>query len=191
MKRTAVLLYPKFSNYEMSIAIYLLSALGKEYKVFSIDGKPVRSECGLFVCSDCTVAELEAGEFDSLLLTGSSDPQAVLDNEDYIAFIKSFNPDRFKVGAISCSPLFLAKAGILGGRRARNGAYKEYAQSLPFVRDENMDYYEDSPEEKKVILDRNLLTAAGDSFAEFAMEFAVLLGLREEIKNRSYIFEVC
>ncbi len=56
-----------------------------------------------------------------------------------------------------------------------------------------MDYYEDSPQNKKVILDRNLLTAAGDSFVEFAMEFAmefaVLLGRRGEIENRNYIFE--
>ncbi len=81
MKRTAVLLYPQFSNYEVALSIYLLSAFGKDTRFFSIDGRPVKSECGLWIGSDCALEELEIDEFDSLLLTGSSDPQAVLSDD--------------------------------------------------------------------------------------------------------------
>jgi hypothetical protein len=68
------------------------------------------------VGSDCTLVKLEIGEFDSLLLSGSSDPQVVLNDDRYTDFIRSFDIGRFKVGEISCSPLFLAKAVLLGLR---------------------------------------------------------------------------
>lgn len=44
MKKVAVLLYPDFSNYEMSVALSVLGQGQKPFDVFGLTLEPIKSE---------------------------------------------------------------------------------------------------------------------------------------------------
>ena len=63
--------------------------------------------------------------------------------------------------AISSSPLLLAKAGILKGRRFTAGFFMQMAEVYPFVEKENFIH-------KGIVCDGKVITAIGMFFREFA-----------------------
>jgi transcriptional regulator GlxA family with amidase domain len=82
----------------------------------SIDGGPVRTMQGVVV-ETCAVAELDAAELDTLIVTGgtldhrSCDPRLInwiRDNHDKVP----------RVSSVCCGAFFLAAAGVLDGRPA-------------------------------------------------------------------------
>ena len=114
MKKTAVLIYPNFSEYELTTALSILMQGAKPISIISIDVEPVKGEAGLTVKADLTIDEVIYEEYDSLLLTGCMDIFDVLTSSSYIDFIQNITrQDNFIIGSISSSPALLAKAGVL------------------------------------------------------------------------------
>ena len=68
-KKTAVLLFDYFSNYEISIALSILYQSGRKYEVFCQNEEAI-SEEGLHVNRTKSFDELCIEEYDSLLIPG-------------------------------------------------------------------------------------------------------------------------
>ena len=73
MKKTAILLYDSFCNFEISVALEILALAEKPITVFGITKQAIRSEDGLSIFPDDTIDNLDLDAFDSLILPGSMD----------------------------------------------------------------------------------------------------------------------
>lgn len=186
MKKTAVLLYDSFCNFEFSVALEILAFAQKEITVFAVEKAPVKSEEGLSVLPDKTIFELDADEYDSLLLTGAADIREAIENPDILAFIRKFSGK--VIGAISIAPLLLVKAGLLNGKRFMAGINKEEVMEEGFSEADlcGMVGWNDNlanPVENGYILTDNILTSVSYRFVQFGLAFGRMLGIEVSPKT--------
>ena len=59
MKKTAILLYDSFCNFEISVALEILALAEKPITVFGITKQAIRSEDGLSIFPDDTIDNLD------------------------------------------------------------------------------------------------------------------------------------
>lgn len=172
MKKTAVLIYPNFSEYELTTALSILMQGAKPISIISIDSEPVRGEAGLTLIADLTIDQINYVEFDSLLLTGCMDIFDILTNTTYTDFIKKIsNQDNFIIASISSSPALLAKAGLLKNKNYTVGLLEEARRKSGLFEDAN---YLD----ELVVQDGNIITAWGSAFIQFGILFGKALNLQ-------------
>lgn len=172
MKKTAVLLYPLFCNYELSIALSALGQVDKPITFFGPEQKPVRSEEKLPVWCDMTITEtFDIEDYDSLLLTGCIDPmQSFMLDERYYDFVRRFDRPDIVIGAISSAPILLSMSGILRDRHFSSGVPEEIFEE---VRLNPANQVKDGP----YCEEDNLITAGGWDFIPFGVRFAQKIGL--------------
>ena len=108
MKKTAILLYDSFCNFEISVALEILALAEKPITVFGITKQAIRSEDGLSIFPDDTIDNLDLDAYDSLILPGAMDIRETIENERIVDFIKKF--EKKTIGAISIAPLLLVIA---------------------------------------------------------------------------------
>lgn len=123
MKKTAVLIYNQFCNFEVAPALEMLAIAQKPITIFAKSLSPVRSEEGLTVLPEKTIDELNLDEYDSLLLPGAMDIREAIEDDTILDFIKKF--DGMPIGAISIAPLLLLEAGLLDGKPFMAGVNPE------------------------------------------------------------------
>ena len=185
MKKTAILLFDLFSNYEFSVALSVLAQGGKEYDVFCLNEEAV-SEEGLHVKRSKSLSELIIADYDSLLLPGCMDLRGIIDDARIHDFIRAFHLSTHVIASISSSPLLLLKAGILDGKKYIAGVMKKELLEEGFTM-EQMGGMRDVTELKNddgtitsCFVDGNLLTAVGFDFVNFGIEFGKMLHLEFE-----------
>ena len=88
MKKTAILLYDSFCNFEISVALEILALAEKPITVFGITKQAIRSEDGLSIFPDDTIDNLDLDAYDSLILPGAMDIRETIENERIVDFIK-------------------------------------------------------------------------------------------------------
>ena len=174
MKKTAVLIYPNFSEYELTTALSILMQGAKPISIISVNREPVKGEAGLTVMADLTIDEVIYEEYDSLLLTGCMDIFSVLTNSLYTDFIQNISKqENFFIGSISSSPALLAKAGVLNNKNFTVGLVEEARTASGLF--EGANYIDEL-----IVQDENLITARGSAFIEFGIQFGKLLNLQFE-----------
>ncbi|MBU5427485.1 DJ-1/PfpI family protein [Tissierella pigra] len=183
-KKTAVLLYDDFSNYEFSVMLSIFLQADKPYTTFSLTKDPVRSEEGLKIVCDALVEDLNIEEFDSLVLTGCMDLEPIINEERIYSFLKQFDLPRIKIASISSTPFLLARAGLLKNKRYLAGMLKEELLKHGHTTIEELEgmvdiaeYRESYEEIGHFIKDGNILTSVGAFFREWAIEFGKMLEL--------------
>jgi protein deglycase len=169
-EKTAVLLYPQFSEYELSTALSTLMQGGKPVVTIGVNRLPIKGESGLTCLPDTTIEALDPQEIDSLLLTGCMDIFALENEQTYIDFITKIKGEVSVIGSISSSPYLLAKAGVLKGKRFTIGMTKEGREMAGCFEE---DHYSD----ELVVQDGSLITARGRGFVRFGVCFGKALDL--------------
>ncbi|CAM4049979.1 DJ-1/PfpI family protein [Mesobacillus zeae] len=177
MKKTAVLLYPQFSEYELSVALSILMQGNKPIVTIGVNNQPIKGESGLSVVTDTTVDEVNFDEIDSLLLTGCMDIFSLTNEDKIINFIRKVAKEETIIASISSSPFLLAKAGILKGKKYTVGMTPENMESSGIFEKENYS-------EELVVKDGNVITARGRGFIKFGKYFGNALKL--EFNERWY-----
>ena len=182
MKKVAVLIYDKFCIFEISVALQILAIAQKPISVFAKTLNPIRSEEGVLTVADKTLDELNIDEFDSLLLTGSTDIREAVEDNDILAFIKKFDRNDIIIGAISIAPVLLLKTGILHRKRFMIGANKINLIEEGFTMNEMelmIDWDEglNNPYPEGYIRDGNIITSVSYGYAKWAVAYGHALGL--------------
>ncbi|WP_423410160.1 DJ-1/PfpI family protein [Heyndrickxia sp. MSNUG] len=177
MKKTAVLLYPQFSEYELSVALSVLMQGEKPVITVSLDKSPIKGESGLSCIPDKSFEDLNTDEIDSLLLPGCMDINSLQNKEKYSEFINQASKREWVIASISSSPMLLAEAGVLVGRKYTVGLIKEFMEESGVFEMEN---YSD----ELVVQDGNIITARGRGFIRFGCCLGSALGL--EFDERWY-----
>ncbi|WP_433746397.1 DJ-1/PfpI family protein [Falsibacillus pallidus] len=170
MKKTVVLLYPQFSEYELSVALSILMQGEKPVITAAARKKPIHGESGLVCLPDASVDEIDLDEVDSLLLTGCMDVLALSEENKLFDFIKRAEPYCSVIASISSSPYLLAKAGVLNGVKYTIGMTEEN-------RDQSGVFQKENYSDDLVVQDGKFITARGRGFIRFGEWFGKGLSL--------------
>ena len=180
VKKAGIIVYPQFSLQEISCLTELFKFNGKEITVFSSTLDVVKSEDGFSIVPDKVFSKFDKELYDCIVLPGLWDYRCALNNDAIIEFLKRFKDDiNINIGSISSSPILLAKAGILDDRKFCAGLYEEVIDKYEFIPRKNL-------VRKPIYEDRNLITALGFAYREFAISVARKVGIQcsnEEFKG--------
>ncbi len=192
MKKVAVLIYPKFCNFEISVALEMLAIAEKGITVFAKNKEPIKSEEGLSVVCDLTIDNLNIDDYDSLILPGNMDLGPIITDKETMDFIKKFDRPDMKIGAISSSPMLLLKNGMLDNKKFLAGVDKEWFIEEGFTYEDMKNMIDvpmlfKNPIPEGYVKDGNIITSVAWHFREWAMEFGRMLGL--EVFPKSYGLE--
>lgn len=182
MKKVAVLIYDKFCNFEISVALEMLAMAEKPFVVLSKSLEPVRSEEGIKIIADKVIDDIDINDFDSLILPGASDIREVMEDDNILEFIKSFDEEKKIIGAISIAPILLLKIGILKNKLFMAGVNKEDLLEEGFSLNDlkrMVDWNENikNPIKEGYIRDDNIITSISYNFVEWAIAFGKAIGI--------------
>lgn len=180
MKKTAVLIYDSFCNFEFSVALEILALSEKKITVFGKTKDPIKSEDGLTVLPDDVIDNIDPDEYDSLLLPGAMDIRESIEDEKIIDFVRKF--DGKIIGAISIAPLILVKAGLLNGKPFMAGVNKEEIFEEGFSEEDlaQMVGWDDNlaaPIKDGYIVTGDIITSISYNFIKWALAFGKMLGI--------------
>ena len=180
MKKTAVLIYDQFCNFEIAPALELLAMAEKPITIFAKSQAPVRSEEGLAVLPEKSIEELNLNEYDSLLLPGAMDIREAIEDNAVLDFIKKF--DGMPIGAISIAPLLLLKAGLLANKPFMAGVNPEELFEEGYTADDlalmtGWDASFENPIPEGYIQSGNIVTSVSYNFVRWALAFGRMIGI--------------
>ena len=180
MKKTAVLIYDQFCNFEIAPALELLAIAQKPITIFAKSLSPVRSEEGLTVLPEKTIDALNLEEYDSLLLPGAMDIREAIEDNAILNFIKRF--DGMPIGAISIAPLLLLKSGLLNDKPFMAGVNPEDLAEEGYTNEDLMlmkgwDECINYPVPEGYIRSGNIVTSVSYGFIRWALAFGEMLGI--------------
>lgn len=171
MNKTAVLLYPQFSEYELSVALSILMQGEKPVVTVGLNQSPIKGEASLTCLPDETLDSINIHEIDSLLLPGCMNIFDLEEESKYIEFIKQVaSQENIIMASISSSPLLLAKAGILKNKKYTVGLLEK-------DRDDSGVFEKANYVDELVVQDGNIITAFGSGFIPFGIAFGKALQL--------------
>ena len=172
---SALTVYPNFSLQEITCLTSALSVWFEEKIDFiASENKEYCSEEGLRVVPTKTMDDTNITDYDCVILPGTINPLPALYDDRLIDFLKSGINTNVVFAAISSSPLLLAKAGVLKGKKFTAGFFMQMAEVYPFIEKENFTH-------EGVVCDGNVITGIGMFFREFAE--AVLQRFEYDIGN--------
>ena len=181
MKEVLCFLYDGFADFE---TVLTCSALNEEedYKVTYIayEKTPVYSSGGLKINPDKRVSEIDGLEnIAGLIIPGGG---TRIHKPELEKLIKELNKEKKLVAAICAGPEYLAKSGILNGRKYTTTrlaeSYEEENLEDPFPRDTYV--------EARVVRDGNIITAIGHAFSDFALKIWEYFELFENEEEKEY-----
>lgn len=111
-----------FEQSELQVPLDQLRAAGATVHVAAPEAGSItgwdQKDWGEAVPVDCTIAEVDAQDYDAIVLPGGQmNPDILRMNEDAISLIKKFHDDGKVVAAVCHAPWLLIEAGIARGRR--------------------------------------------------------------------------
>lgn len=139
-----------------------LQAAGVNVKIASSSNEDCTGIGGTIVSTNFTFDEVDATQYDALILIGGVGIEGYLQDESVHKIIKSFVLLNKLVGAICWAPAILANAGVLAGKQATSwsGARKDL--------EEHGATYTGAP----LSVDGNIITAIGP---DAATQFGTLI----------------
>ncbi|MFW6120126.1 MAG: DJ-1/PfpI family protein [Petrotogales bacterium] len=185
MKKVMFFIYNEMVDYEFSLAADLIG-FSEEFEVFmvSYEKSPVKSKSGIVYQPTYGLDEiLEIDNIDGIVITGGWKRKK---DERLTAFLEKLNKEEKLIAAICAGPEFLTDTNIL---KSHN-----YTSSLPHEEYVNNNEEDPFPREKFidefVVRDRNLITAKGEAFIDFAIEIADWLGVFENFDKKEEMREI-
>lgn len=133
--------------------------------------------------ADCTLEQLVVEEFDSLLITGSTDAREAVEDEKVLEFIDEFYNAGALIGAISIAPIFLLKLGHLKGKPFMIGVEKQDLYEEGFTK-EDMKYMVGWKEccegaiPEKYLKSETIITSVAFGFRQWAMAIGRELNIK-------------
>ncbi|MEK3789157.1 DJ-1/PfpI family protein [Paenibacillus sp. FSL K6-1230] len=158
MMHTHVLIYNGYVSFEIMLATYLMKTKGDIVTV-GLSREPVRSYEDLVVMPSTSLEEINVAEIDLLIIPGG-DTSALLEHTRLAALVQELDKQEKFIAAICSATDLLQHYGILEGRHAVTNAATHI--------------------EDLVRVDRNLITARANGYADFAIELGRMLNIYKD-----------
>lgn len=147
--RALIISADNFEDTELLVPYYRLKEEGIEVDIASIKKGTIKGKHGYEVEVDKTLKEVNADNYDILILPGGKAPETIRKDNNALEISKDFFHKNKPVSAVCHGPQTLISAGLLKGRHAT--CYKSVAKEM---KDAGVLY-----EDKEVIVDGNLVTS--------------------------------
>lgn len=171
MKKIAVIIYPYFSLQEITtLTSCLRTWFGKDIDYLGSEIKIYESEDGFQVTPTKTFSDINLDDYNCVILPGIINPLPALYDNKLISFLAELKNRDILIAAISSSPILLAKAGILDEVKFTAGFFMQMADVFEYINKKNFIH-------QPVVKDKNIITAIGFAFREFAQLVLNELGL--------------
>lgn len=168
--RIAILIYPHFSLQEITCLTSCLALwYGEKLDFLGSECKVYESEEGFQVLPTKRVCDVSILDYDCIILPGMIDPLPALYDQQIISFLQQAKNTNIIMAAISAAPLLLAKASLLDEAQFTAGFFMQMMDVFPFLHPENYLH-------RPVVEDRQIITAIGFAFREFAIVVLQKLG---------------
>lgn len=170
-KVVALIAFKEYRDIELFIPKQIIEKTGIDFYVASSNlGKAIGADGG-DVRVDLLLEKLDVDNFDAIIFIGGPGSLEYLDNDLSYSIAKEAVLKEKLLASICISPIILAKAGVLEGKKAtvwsstmNKGGIKEI--------EENGGFYIDQP----VVVDGNIITANGPGAAKnFANKIVEML----------------
>ena len=148
-KRVVILAAPDYEDMELHYPRYRLMEEGAEVVVAGIGEKTYKGKKGYPVTVDAHVTELNASDFDAVVIPGGYAPDHMRRSEELLQLVREIHDQGKTVAAICHAPWVAISAGILKGRRMT---------SVPAIKDDVINAGADWVDEP-VVVDGNLVTS--------------------------------
>jgi len=173
--RVALLVYEGFSEFEVTVALTLLARTHDIVNVgLTLD--LVRGEGGLRVLPERTIQDLDAAEFEALLVPGAADMFVLKDHGALSAFVRALHEGGKTLAAICGGPFVLGQAGVLN----------DVSYTVTFTHDRRAFlgvFPEDGFAYQDVVRSGHVITGQGHAFAEFGLVVAEALGAVRNVEG--------
>ncbi|KZE67990.1 hypothetical protein AWM68_17615 [Fictibacillus phosphorivorans] len=181
-KKVLIYLYQQCREIEIMTA---LSIIGKKYEIFTFSDTPgsIRSECGLTIQPGINIKRIRPLDYEMLIIPGGKNA-FILGNMHFLKLLQSFDRENIYIAAIGNAPILLGKAGILSGR--------SYTVSL---RDDERlkasKWLNESYLSKKIVQDKNLLTAKSHAYLDFGLTIGDRLKCFDSLEEYNFYKGIC
>lgn len=166
-----VIAYKDFRDEEYLKTKYLFQVAGGKIKTASTQKGTAVGADGNTVEVDVLIKDANLADYDAVIFIGGSGALTYLDNEDSYKLARETIADNKVLGSICISPVVLAKAGVLKGKKATVWT-SLMDKSAVKILEENGATFQD----KSVIADGKIITGNGpDASDEFAMKIIEIL----------------
>lgn len=182
MGKILVFIYDDMADFEITFAAQLLGADGgKEITTIAFEDKIIKSKCGLSYKPDKLVSDVVNEDVEGLIIPGGWNGEI---RPELIKLIQNINAKGKLLAAICAGPRFLAKAGVLDNVKYTTSIVEwtenhaeRFKESDPFPR-QNFVF-------KRVMRDKNIITAQGTAFIDFAAEVCEWYSLFEDEDDKN------
>lgn len=185
MKKILCYLYENMADFEIVFTLHCLHDVGKLEIISVSDTKErITAQSGLTYSPDMQISELDdafLNECEGLLIPGGPINQ----NQNEICPIIQKMEKKGKIVAALCfAPQFLGRAGLLKDHQFTTTVSRQYIENLgcedPFCWE--------NYEEKRLVMDRNIVTAKGLAFVDMAEKLSELFQVFPNEEARSAYF---
>ncbi|MFZ5351206.1 MAG: DJ-1/PfpI family protein [Bacillota bacterium] len=173
MGKILFFVYDEMADFEMTLAAHILGISGKEIVLTAYEKAVVTSKPGVSYYPAVTASEaLGLDDVEGIIIPGGWNR---IFRDELKELLHMLNSESKLIAAICAAPEYLAKAGILENRRYTTTLTENYLKEIG-----SPDFFpRNNFVNEKVVRDRNVITAVGNAFVDFAIEIADYFGLIE------------
>lgn len=172
-------IYEGMADFEITLLLHRLRGTGKrEVVIISENTEPLLAQSGLTYLPEKKIEEIsDIDEYEALIIPGGP-----INNEQnaICRIIREMAAKGKLVAAICFAPQFLGRAGLLEEYAYTTSCSEEKIRQLGVKDPMPRENYR----EERVIRDRNVITAKGYAFVDFAMAVCDYLDIFEDEKMR-------
>ncbi|HUW49103.1 MAG TPA: DJ-1/PfpI family protein [Patescibacteria group bacterium] len=170
---TYLLIYDGFALFEIVFTCLFMKRIG-EIKVVALEEKEVVSVEGLTTKPNLLLREVNTSDVDLLVIPGG-DARKIYGSPELDELLRELNSGKKVIAAICASPVKLAKAGILDGKR--------YTVDKPELVTYENDFRNSVFVDESVVVDGNIITAKPNGYLDFAVEIGKKFRVFESDKD--------
>lgn len=174
-KALTIIAFRDFRDAEYFVPKAILENTGVEVSTASNQTGTAIGANGGEATVDSFVASVNPADFDAIIFIGGPGALKYLDNENSYRLVRETVSQGKLLASICISPVILAKAGVLEGKRAT-----VWSSIMDKSAIKTLERYGANYEDKQVVVDGKIITANGpDAAEEFGKEVARVLTVAE------------
>ncbi len=179
MRKILCYIYNEMADFEISLLLHRLKNTGKmEIVTVSESLEPLYAQSGLCYVPQMAIKDVtETDSFDAVIIPGGP----INNSQNAICpVITKMAEDGKLVAAICFAPQFLGRAGILKDHRFTTSCTEEKIKQLGL----DDPFYRPNYVEARTVTDRNIITAKGYAFVDFAADVCDYLNIFENQQQK-------
>lgn len=182
MEKILIFIFEGMTDYEITFSTHLLKVdAGKEVISIGYEDKLIRSASGLVYKPDKLISDVLGTNIDGLIICGGWYGEI---REELVQLINEINlKGKLLAGICGAGTVFLAKSGVLNEVKYTTPITEWTQKHIDVFGDEDP-FQRKNFIEKRVVRDRNIITAQGIAFIDFSIEICDWFNLFESKEDR-------